>query len=381
MIPCRLIDEWHKKNFASMPEIWRSWLYLSWFSIYSSEMGPRDSQQRERSTCFRLSIMCLSSAHITAVSDRIEQNAAVSQANRQLREGTLHTLTHKMRSHMLEKSYPCNSNTGVFTMVEILASMLALCYSEILIPNSKEWGLHLQACRVIIDRHSLQTDAVQKQNDFINFLVKEVSDLLACGNFSIFSRHVEYSTAPYRPNISDNQSWGFLNLIDEITVTERSRYDTFVQNRSPPSVDMNDWHIKLDEAYEKATKMLDWLPSSGKTQRQYSFAIVKAHYYAVSIYCYQALKPSRGSNIKSRKPSIETLLESIKCTECQKDEVRQQQIGKFFQESIFASGFWCNDAARRFLRAFWKNSSEGESVNWITFARRNELKIGSFVVF
>ncbi|CAI7672284.1 unnamed protein product [Penicillium bialowiezense] len=337
--------------------------------------------------------MCLSSAHITAVSDRIEQNAAVSQVNRQLREGTLHNLTQKMQSHMLEKPYPCISKAGSFLMVEMLASMLALCYSEILIPNSKEWGLHLQACRIIIDRHSLQADAIQKQSSFIHFLVKEVSDLLACGNFSIFSRHAEYATAPYRPNISDTQSWGFLNLIDEITVAERS---------SQPSVDMNYWHVKLDEAYENATQMLDWLPSSGKSQHQYSSAIVKAHYYAVSIYCYQALEPCGDSNIESRKPSIETLLETIKWatlepqsafahdvffplfiagTECRKDKFKQQQVEKFFQESIFASGFWCNDAARRFLRAFWEGSSESESVNWITFARENEHQIGSFVVF
>lgn len=375
---------------------------LTWFDSPQNPWRSLILPLAKKSTCFRQSIMCLSSAHITAVSDRIDHSSAISQTNRQIREGTLHSLTQKMQSHMLETSYPCIGNASAFSMVEMLASMLALCYSEILIPNSKEWGLHLQACRVVIERHGLQTDAAQKQSIFIHFLVKEVSDLLACGNFSIFSRHAEYATAPYRLNISDTQSWGFLNLIDEITVIERLRYDHFVRNRSPPPVNMNHWYAKLDEAYEKAIHMLDLLPSCGKSQHQYSSAIVKAHYYAVSIYCYQALKPCGHSNIESRKPSIENLLETIKCatlepqsafahdvffplfiagTECQSDKARQQQIEKFFQESIFASGFWCNDAARRFLREFWESSSESGSVNWISFARKNEHEIGSFVVF
>ncbi|KAJ5336644.1 uncharacterized protein N7506_004666 [Penicillium brevicompactum] len=329
-------------------------------------------------------------------------NPATSRVNRQIREGTLHTLTQKMQAHMLGASLPYASNASAFSIVETLASMLALCYSEILIPNSKEWGLHLQACRIIIERHSLQTDAAQKQSSYIHFLVKEVSDLLACGNFSIFSRHAEYSTAPYRSNIPDNQYWGFLNLIDEITVAERSRYGILFRNENLSPMDMSYWHVKLDKAYGKATQMLTSLAPPGKCRRKYSSAIVKAHYYAVSIYCFQSFEHCGDSNIESRKPSIESLVETIACaamepcsafahdlffplfiagTECRTDKLKQQIIEEFFEQSISACGFWCNDAARRFLRAFWKSSDERGTMNWISFARKNEHEIGSFVVF
>lgn len=375
---------------------------LTWFDSPQNPWRSLIIPLAKMSVCFRLSIICLSSAHLTAVSDGIDHIPATSRVNRQIREGTLHTLTQKMQAHMLGSSLPYASNASAFSIVEMLASMLALCYSEILIPNSKEWGLHLQACRVIIERHSLQTDAAQKESTIIHFLVKEVSDLLACGNFSIFSRHAEYATAPYRPNIPDNQYWGFLNLIDEITVAERSRYGILFRNENLSPMDMSYWHVKLDKAYEKATQMLNSLTLPGKCRQKYSSAIVKAHYYAVSIYCFQSFEHCGDSKIESRKPSIESLLETIACaamepcsafahdlffplfiagTECRTDKLKQQIIEEFFEQSISACGFWCNDAARGFLRSFWKSSDEHETMNWISFARRNEHEIGSFVVF
>ena len=375
---------------------------LTWFDSPGNPWRSLILPLTKQSACLRLSILCLSSAHISAVFSRVDQTSMVSQVNHRIREGTLQILSQKMHLETCKSSNSYAINSSGFSTVEMLASMLVLCYSEILTPNSKEWKLHLRACRAIIERHRLQSDPEKHHNTLEKFLVKEVFDLLVCGNFSIFSRYAESITTPYQSAIPDNQAWMFLSLIDEITLTERLRFDYSLRNQCPPVVDMSDWHSKLDKAHSKAISMFTSLPTYEISQQKYSCAIIKAHYYAVLTYCYQALANYENSDTESRKPSIELLLETIQCatlepcsafahdlffplfiagTECQKDKQRQGQIEGFFRQSILATGFWCNETALSFLRELWANASDDQVVNWIEYARDNEHEIGSFFVF
>jgi hypothetical protein len=288
-----------------------------------------------------------------------------------------------------------------FSLVEMLASMLVLCYGELHIPGSTDWKLHLRACHAIIERHHLRSMREHSEDIIAKFLIKEVIDLETFGNVSAFTVELDPTVMMTWPSVFDGHFWDFTSLVNEITVAERSRHAFLIRSDSPVQANMGYWHAKLETAYSRATVLISSFPEDELVKRKRFRAIIEAHYHACLIYSYQALA-SQTETVEAVQSSVDLLWHTILSvmtepgptfahdiffplfivgTESQDGRERQNQIETLFLQSIATTGFWCNHAALRFLRLFWEHASDGYQRSWIQFARHNEQEIGTFFVF
>ena len=118
--------------------------------------------------------------------------------------------------------------------------------------------------------------------------------------------------------------------------------------------------------------------------------VIRAHYYASLIYSYQALafgfEAARtiGSAVihlfkEIRSLSVWPLF--IAGTESWADIHGQTVVRDLFEESINVTGFWCNNAAIRFLLTFWARPEHHGVGKWVQYARQYQQDVGPFLVF
>ncbi|KAH6710294.1 fungal-specific transcription factor domain-containing protein [Verticillium dahliae] len=282
---------------------------------------------------------------------------------------------------------------------EILATMVALCYSEAFIPGSKNWNIHLRACRTIIDLQHLPNENLQPLDPVQRFLLKEVADLETLSNISVFSQGTSASHEPPLRSIYDGSFWAFTGLVYEITTEERRRHRALqMQCRHGPEVNMAQWRRKIDEAYNTLSTSCPF--SAEEVFKQQSLdAVLKAH-YASLIYSHQAFAPAdKVSNLVST--TLDPLLQEmhsvlagptqalshdlffplfIAGTECRGDKQRQAIVEQLYLTSLSTTGLWFNNTSLQFLQVFWASTTV-DTECWIQFARENEARLGTFIAF
>lgn len=373
---------------------------LTWIDGPSNPWRSLVLPLARRSACLRLAILGLAAAHLSATSAEFERSSTHLQINQRLRNEILGTLSNKMQIERSANSISVGEDFLDFSLVEMLASMLVLCYGELHIPGSTDWKLHLRACHAIIERHHLKSMREHSEDTIAKFLIKEVIDLETFGNVSAFTVELDPSVMMTWPSVFDGHFWDFTSLTNEITVAERSHHARFERSDAPVQADMGYWHAKLETAYSRATVLISSFPEDETVKQRRFRAIIEAHYHACLIYSYQALA-SHIEAAEEARSSVDLLWHTILSattepgptfahdiffplfivgTESQNDKWRQAHIETLFLQSIVTTGFWCNHAALRFLRLFWESDSDGHE-SWIQFARLNEQEIGSFFVF
>lgn len=350
-----------------------------------------------RSNCLRLSILGLAAAHLSVTSPSGSSEApAFLQANHSLCEASLQALNTKMR-HELDEDHATGSRTDGSSLIEILATMLVLCYGEMHVPYSTNWALHLRACRAIIDRRNLRSRQIEPPDPAARFLVMEVVDLETFGSVAPFTR--ERGPPIPRPSpLLEGHFWAFTPLVREITTVERRRHDLSQKGSPPPDMDMDTWRAKIDGAYAETSEGATAILPGDKHTRGRFEALIRAHYYACLIYCYQALAPvfeakqvidayvqpildeiqflAAGTRIFTQNVFFPLFIAG---TEYGKDEHGQAMIQAIFMDLIISTGTWCNHTVLQFLRAFWARPDFQKT--WIQYARENEQNLSPFLIY
>lgn len=353
-----------------------------------------------KSDYLRQSISGLAAAHLSATSLDNAQSSFFRQVNHHIRNDTLKTLSYRMRLELCAKTMTSRTNTPDYSLLEMLACTLVLCYSELHIPSSTDWGLHLRACRTMVERCYLRSWRELPQDDLSIFLIKEVADLETFGNLAGFKYAESTGMGLDWGSFLNGNFWTFTALINEITATERLHSESLDDYHDLIEPDMKGWHDKLEEAYHRATGMVTSLPECDAIQNMFR-TIIDAHYYATLVYSYQCLAPRTKytQTLEEYCDIIWHIVQSVTQspytafihdvffplfivgTQCATDKERQSHVELAFLQTISATGFWCNQTALQMLRLFWGHSDQSGNETWIQFARRNEAAIGPFVIF
>ncbi|KAF5599150.1 hypothetical protein FPCIR_2546 [Fusarium pseudocircinatum] len=350
----------------------------------------------QRSSCLRLSTLCLAAAHMSVVSP--QDKAALVQIHRSLRDATLCHLNRQMESELNSEVSVCDKNTQVSVLVEIILTMISLCYAEMFIPNSTGWRLHLTGVRTGFERYDLANphDKVISQ-----FFVEELDYLEAFGSISSFTSSLRRHKPISQHATSDDYFKECTEALYEITITERSQDRTSKTGKILVDTDMALWQDKLTRSYDSVCARIDSTPSQDVSLQIGLKSVLKAQYYACLVYSYQALASEAGRSA-AIPPLVDCLYnEIIFMTSCPTESVshnisfplfilgttsqlyteNQVMIEKLFTENIAATGFSCNSAVLQFLREFWNATAAGPTQNWIQYARDNEERISPFIVF
>lgn len=352
-----------------------------------------------RSSHLRLSISGLAAAHLSATSLDDAQSSFFLQINHRIRNDTLTSLSYRMHLELCRGPVSSHRNSPDFSLLEMLACTLVLCYAELHIPSSTDWELHLRACRTMVERCYLRSRQKKPQDALSRFLIKEVADLETFGNLAGCKYIGSTTTRVDWTTFLNGNFWTFTALINEITAAERLQSNHGGGGQNHSESDMQEWHDKLEAAYHRATGMVTSLPESDTIQTMFR-AVIDAHYYATLVYSYQCLAP-HAENIQRVESYGDMIFDTIQSvtasshtafihdvffplfivgTICRNNEERQSVLEMIFLQSISATGFWCNHAALQLLRLLWKSDESGHET-WIQFARRNEATIGQFVIF
>ncbi|KAG5777796.1 hypothetical protein H9Q73_008548 [Fusarium xylarioides] len=350
----------------------------------------------QRSSCLRLSTLGLAAAHMSVVSPRYK--AALVQIHRHLRDATLYHLNRQMESELKSEVARCDKNTQVSALVEIILTMISLCYAEMFIPNSTGWRLHLTGVRSGFERYDL---ANPHEKVISQFFVEELDYLEAFGSISSFTSSLRRHKPISQHATSDDYFKEFTEALYDITVTERSRNKAFRAGKILVDTDMTLWQDKLTRSYDSVYARIDSTPSQDITLQIGLKSVLKAQYYACLVYSYQALASDLKKTV-AIPPLVDCLYnEIIFMTSCPTESVshnisfplfilgtasqlyteNQVVIERLFTENIAATGFSCNSAVLQFLRDFWNATAAGSAQNWIQYARDNEERISPFIVF
>ncbi|RAH46136.1 Zn(II)2Cys6 transcription factor [Aspergillus brunneoviolaceus CBS 621.78] len=356
-----------------------------------------------RSASLRLSLLSLAAAHLSVTSAPGSAQALVAQrAYPILRNRTLQALNQAITrevSHHPRKDTVAGGG-GCSALTIILATAVALCYEEMLIPESTNWNVHLQACRAMIEWNQSRNSGRQSNDALSRFVVKEVED------FEIFKNLVSFSTQQPRTKCPlqsrpEDRLWAFTILISEITAVERSNYELHGEGYGLGEHEMGMWRERVEQAYRQVCVTAASASRHDEATRIHFNAMVKAHYYAILIYVEQALAP-RGHAEWAITLHLSILFQDLQGlvkdtshvfshvlffplfivgTECWGDEHRQSTIQRAFVELIAATGAWCNHTVLQFLRALWARPDYWGMGQWIRYARENESEIGPFMLF
>ncbi|KAG6013703.1 hypothetical protein E4U54_006421 [Claviceps lovelessii] len=358
----------------------------------------------QNSACLQLSVGSLAAAHLSMTPGMsAEQSSSLFNMYCSLRDRSLRILSAKMKSELPDGKSVVAKSTDNSPATEILASMLALCYTEVFVPGSRDWKVHLRACRTIINHQQLEVWHNPSTDPLLKFLVKEINDLEILTSTTAFDDDALPMSALSLQSSNTVSGWAFTSLIHKITTLERRRHLTKSTNGVLPPVNMSLWCRRVEEARERT---LAWprLTSASQSQalRECFQALTRVHYYATLIYSYQAFATTEEKSTSIGKLT-ENLLEDVKFiiagstydlshdlffplfiagVETTSDRKQQIFIDKLFVESLCRTGIWCNYPALQWLRSIWANPEillQHES--WIDFARANVSTIGSFVVF
>lgn len=353
-----------------------------------------------RSDYLRLSISGLAAAHLSATSSDDARSSFFFQINHSVRNETLKILSSRMRLELCADTMISRKDLTDFSLLEMLACTLILCYSELHIPSSTDWGLHLRACCTMVESCYIRSQREEPQDALSRFLIKEVVDLETFGNLAGFNYPVNTRMGMDLGSFLNGNVWTFTALINEISAAERLHSNRWHDGQDIIEPEMTHWHDKLEAAYHRATGMVSSLPECNATQSMFR-TIIDGHYYATLVYSYQCLASHPNNNQKVEEycdmiwHTIQTVIKSphpafihdvffplfIVGTQCLNDRERQSQIEMAFMKSISATGFWCNQSALQMLRLFWELSDQTGDGSWIQFARRHKAVIGPFVIF
>ncbi|KAB8231581.1 transcription factor domain-containing protein [Aspergillus alliaceus] len=345
------------------------------------------------SLCLRLSILSLSAAHKSVKS----ANSFILQANRFLHYATLRALNREL-GRELELIEPSSDGSSLST---ILATALVLCYGEMLTPRSTNWGIHLNACRTIIDRYRLQGPR-EPEAEVRQFLIKEVIDVTILSSMTSFTRwQSPKNVASAAPSTVQNHFWTFTDIISEATAVERHRHKLISEGREAPDVDIGMWRDKLDQASLLVSTSASCV-FDDETARHRFDAVIRAHYYACYIYIHQALAPPADKTSQQITYFVRLLFYEIRAitadsphsfahalffplfiagTECSVDTLQQTLINTIYKEFMSITGLWCNYSGLQFLYAFWARPDASRGTNWVRYAREHEDQLGPFLVF
>ncbi|KAH7259356.1 fungal-specific transcription factor domain-containing protein [Fusarium redolens] len=350
----------------------------------------------QRSTCLQLSTLGLAAAHMSVVSP--QDKPALVQIHRDLRDATLYYLNRHMESELKREVTRCDKNTEVSVLIEIILTMISLCYAEMFIPNSTGWRLHLSGVRTGFERYDLENP---HEELISQFFVEELDYLEAFGSISAFTSTLRRPKHISQHATSDDYFKEFTEALYEITVTERN------QNRASQAVkvlagtSMSIWQDRLMCSYSSVCARIDSTPSQDITLQIGLKSVLKAQYYACLVYSYQALA-SDLEKTAAIPPLVDCLYNEIIFmtswptesvshnisfplfilgTVSQLHTEKQVMIERLFTENIAATGFSCNSAVLQFLRDFWSATAAVSAQNWIQYARDNEQRISPFIVF
>ncbi|OJJ99035.1 hypothetical protein ASPACDRAFT_44665 [Aspergillus aculeatus ATCC 16872] len=356
-----------------------------------------------RSVSLRLSLLSLAAAHLSVTSAPGSAQALVARrAYPVLRNGTLQALNQAISREVSQRPRmnTVEGGGGSSALTIILATAVALCYEEMLIPESTNWNVHLQACRAMIEWNQSWNRGRQSNDALSRFVVKEVEDFEIFMNLVSFSRQQPRTKCPLQSRPED-RLWAFTILISEITAVERSNYELHGERHGLGEHEMGIWRKRVEQAYKQLCVTAASASRHDEATRIHFNAMVKAHYYAILIYVEQALAPRRHAerainlHLSILFQDLQGLVKDtshvfshvlffplfIVGTECWGDEHRQSIIQRAFVELIAATGAWCNHTVLQFLRALWARPDYWGMGQWIRYARENESEIGPFMLF
>ncbi|KZZ95338.1 Zn(2)-C6 fungal-type DNA-binding domain protein [Moelleriella libera RCEF 2490] len=396
----------------------------------------------QNSPCLQLSVGSLAAAHLSmAPKTSSAQSNTLFGIYRSLRDESLRILSTKMQQHLQLQRPPAPSSSGLLPSsssssssratgsgsgsppdhvaataaaaleAELLASMLALCYAEVLVPGSLHWKVHLRACRAIIGlQHPANwQSAALPWNPVLKFLLKEISDLEVFAGTTTFDDDDDDAVLPSSTIALQSSNtvsgWAFTSLIADITIQERRRHGlrrSRPLSCSLPPVDMAAWHAAVDDAYQR-TMTCPRLLSASRTQTiQGCFeALTRAYRNATLVYSYQALATDaeRAAVVPGLVRAVIKDVHSIVTgpsdelfhdlsfplflagAESASHREKQVLIEKLFNESMSRGGIWGNYSALQFLRTFWAAPANlGQHKDWIHFLRANLSIFGPFIV-
>lgn len=304
-------------------------------------------------------------------------------------------------SHQLSRN--CDSSQSkASSIIEIIATMLVLCHIEMLMPGSRDWTLHLRACREVctLERHALpRSSSVEPVMDFFE---KALADLEAFESPSSFMLDGHTSDGVLKQPAPRDSFWIFLAVVREVTFTERLRYTRSAQGLTNSEVDMRVWVDKVSRARLLAFSHPSFILDSLQHLRVVFRMVANAHYYAGLVYTHQALaQPADTVDIlvRSSVDALFTELRSIaECewrnfdhdlfwplfiagTESVCNGHRQAAIQDYYQSLMASTGFWCNAEGLNFLQDYWIEAGLGVYDNWIHYARSRKSASESFLVY
>ncbi|KAG6020623.1 hypothetical protein E4U19_006242 [Claviceps sp. Clav32 group G5] len=295
------------------------------------------------------------------------------------------------------------ASTETIPAIEILASMLVLCYTEVFVPGSYNWKVHLRACRKIINIYQLEARQSTSTDSVLKFLLKDINDMEILTSTTAFDNESLPFSAPSLQYSNTVSGWAFTSLIHKITTLERKRHLTKLTNGALCSVNMSVWRRHAEEAHRRTMACPRLRSASqGQALRECFHALTRVYYYATLIYSYQAFATA-GEKSSSLSTLVDGLLEDVKFiiagsthdlshdlffplfiagVETTFNRGQQIFVEKLFVESLSRTGIWCNYPALQFLRSLWSNPEHLlQHESWIDLARATASTKGSFVVF
>lgn len=372
---------------------------MTWIEVPGNLWPTALSTFAQGSECLSLSLICLAAAHLSATqAGTMNENSPFHQMHNQLRELSLRSVNNQITKIL--KNRPDGTNETIRTwLTEVLASVVALRYSEAFVPTPSRWQLHLRGCQTIVDQlSSHQRKASERPVE--TFLIKEVADFEALDAFSSFGMTSLPATMRYPLSTSSNSFWGFLGLIREITYAERTQQRS-QQDHHTPAIDMTIWYARAQESYLAIASNTSNMFSSQEKMRCFN-QVVRAHYHATIIYSYHALAPAAIIETEVTSGCLFEILGDI-CTaksmameafwhdlffplliagaQCSNDKGLQRMIERLFLTALSKSGVWCNDTSLRFLRSYWQRSNTDADMTWIQYARCKRTQAKAFIVF
>ena len=342
------------------------------------------------SKALQFAVLSLSATHLWATS---VQSTPLHDLPHSLRMIATRSLRHQISQQLIQQPEP--QDQRAMSTMAIIATMLVLCHSEMLTPNSNDWTMHLQACRAVCAQEC-RSGLPQSVDGVVNFVKKALSDLEIFQSTSSFSGEYEVSNA-VTPR---DRSWIFMTVVREVTLTERRRYARSRQGFGNMDVDVSLWEAKLSRARALAF-CHPLFAQAGLQHLQTQFReVAMAHHYAGLIYVHQAL-----SRETEKEPIVQTLTEDLfsvlhSILECNwrnfyhdlfwpmfiagsraKFAIRRRStVAMYYQQLMETTGFWCNSRALAFLQAYWDSGSETHQT-WIHYARSRGSMSEPFLIY
>ncbi|KAG5922033.1 hypothetical protein E4U42_005625 [Claviceps africana] len=146
-----------------------------------------------------------------------EQSSSLFHIYCSLRDRSLRILSAKMQSELPSSHSVVAKSANVISATEILASMLALCYTEVFVPGSRDWKVHLRACRTILNLQQLEVWPSTSMDPVLKFLVKDINDLEILTSTTAFDEDILPLSALSLQYSNTVSGWAFTSLIHKIT--------------------------------------------------------------------------------------------------------------------------------------------------------------------